>query len=256
MPGVHQELRRQFARQAEDFERPQWSFGDEGLLRWVADATPIGGEDRVLDAAGGTGALGRFLSRHARACVILDVVPEMLEAGERAAADEGRRDVLFVRGDAADMPFLAGQFDVVVTRFALHHMEDPAAALREMARVCRPGGWMTVVDLVDGGGDHNRLERLRDPSHTRALARGELEEAVAAAGVAVSERREREAAMPVRPWFAQARTEEAAAREVEAALRAELEGGPSTGLCPREREGTLTLTQTWVLLGGRTSGDR
>ena len=53
MPGVHQELRRQFARQAEDFERPQWSFGDEGLLRWVADATPIGGEDRVLDAAGG-----------------------------------------------------------------------------------------------------------------------------------------------------------------------------------------------------------
>jgi len=205
MPWVHQQLRRQFARQAEDFERPQWWFSDEELLRWVADATPVGGEDRVLDAAGGTGALGRFLTRHARACVILDVVPEMLEAGARAAADEGRRDVLFVRGDAADMPFLADQFDVVVTRFALHHMEDPAAVLREMARVCRPGGWMTVLDLVDGGGDHNRLERLRDPSHTRALARGELEEAVTAAGVEVSERRERQAAMPVRPWLAQAR---------------------------------------------------
>ena len=252
---MHQELRRQFARQAEDFERPQWWFSDEELLRWVTDATPVGAEDRVLDAAGGTGALGRFLSRHARACVILDVVPEMLEAGARAAAHEGRRDVLFVRGDAADMPFLADQFDVVVTRFALHHMEDPAAALRDMARVCRPGGWMTVVDLVDGGGDHNRLERLRDPSHARALARGELEEAVAAAGVEVSERRERHAAMPAGAWLAQARTEERAAREVEAALRAELEGGAaSTGLCPREREGTLTLTQTWVLLGGRISG--
>jgi ubiquinone/menaquinone biosynthesis C-methylase UbiE len=254
MPGVHQELRRQFARQAEDFERPQWWFSDEELLRWVADATPVGGEDRVLDAAGGTGALGRFLSRHARACVILDVVPEMLEAGARAAADEGRRDVLFVRGDAADMPFLANQFDVVVTRFALHHMDDPAAALREMARVCRPGGWMSVVDLLDGGGDHNRLERLRDPSHTRALAREELEDLVALAGVEVTARREREASMPVRPWLAQSRTEEAAAREVEAALRAELEGGrPSTGLRAREREGMLTLTQTWVLLGGRVS---
>jgi ubiquinone/menaquinone biosynthesis C-methylase UbiE len=200
---VHRELRRQFARQAEDFERPQWLFSDEQLLRWVADATPVGGEDRVLDAAGGTGALGRFLSRHARACVILDVVPEMLEAGARAAAGEGRRDVLFVRGDAAAMPFLADQFDVVVTRFALHHMHDPAAALCEMARVSRPGGWVTVVDLLDGGGGHNRLERLRDPSHTRALAREELEDLVARAGVEVSERREREASMPVRPWMSQ-----------------------------------------------------
>jgi hypothetical protein len=54
MPGVHQELRRQFARQAENFERPQWSFGDERLLRWVADATPVGGEDRVLTRGSAT----------------------------------------------------------------------------------------------------------------------------------------------------------------------------------------------------------
>jgi ubiquinone/menaquinone biosynthesis C-methylase UbiE len=78
------------------------------------------------------------------------------------------------------MPFLADQYDVVATRFAIHHMDDPAAALHEMARVCRPGGWMTVADLLDGGGDHNRLERPRDASHARALAREELEEAVAA----------------------------------------------------------------------------
>jgi hypothetical protein len=68
----------------------------------------------------------------------------------------------------------------------------------------------------------------------------------------VSERREREAEMPVRPWLAQARTDEAAAGEIEAALRA-LDGGAgaSTGLRPREREGALTISQTWVLLGGR-----
>jgi hypothetical protein len=105
--------------------------------------------------------------------------------------------------------------------------------------------------MIDGGGPHNRLEQLRDPSHTRALAREELEDAIGAAGVVLSERRERDGEMPLGPWLKQSRTSDADAREIEAALRAELEGGVPTGLRPREDERGLTITQTWVLVGGR-----
>jgi SAM-dependent methyltransferase len=246
--------RREFARQADTFESPGWLFTATDILDWIAGATPVAPSDRVLDVAGGTGALGRHLSRGAAGCVVLDLVPEMLDAGAAAVAEEGRRDVLFLQGDAGALPFRADQFDVVVTRFALHHMTDPARTIAEMARVCRAGGRVTAIDMVadegPAGEAHDRLERLRDPSHTSAPRHAELVAWVEAAGVRVDARSERDGAMPLRPWLAQAHADDAVVAEVEAALRAELDGGPATGLRPRLRDGWLAVVQRWALVGG------
>jgi len=61
---------------------------------------------------------------------------------------------------------------LVFTRFSFHHFINPSAVLREMIRVCTSGGRVAVVDVAlppDQVDAYNRMEKLRDPSHTRAL---------------------------------------------------------------------------------------
>jgi SAM-dependent methyltransferase len=77
------------------------------------------------------------------------------------------------------LPFEDASFRVVTTRFAFHHFLDPAAVLREMVRVCAPRGRIVVVDDYASeepakAAEFNRLEKLRDPSHVRALTLSEL----------------------------------------------------------------------------------
>lgn len=235
--------RSQFARQAATFESRGYLFTDEGILGWIEAHTPVQGDDRILDVAGGTGALGRHLVRSAASCVVLDLVPEMLAKG----AAHGRRDMLYVLGDATAMPFASAQFDLLVSRFAVHHFDDPAAVFREMARVGVPGARVVVVDMVDGGARHNELERLRDPSHTSALSRERLVELLHDAGFDADVVAEREHTMHADRWLAQAH---GSPEPVEAALRAEAEGGPVTGLRARYADGALRITQTWVIAAG------
>jgi SAM-dependent methyltransferase len=233
----------QFARQSRTFEAAGYVFTDERILGWIEAHTPVRSDDRILDVAGGTGALGRHLVRSAASCVVLDLVPEMLAKG----AAHGRRDTLFVEGDATAMPFADAQFDLIVTRFAVHHLDDPAAAFREMARVGVPGARVVVVDMIDGGERHNELERLRDPSHTSALSASTLLALLAGAGIEASVASEREHTMDAARWLAQAHGDP---DPVEAALREEADGGAPTGLRAHYANGALRITQTWAILAG------
>jgi SAM-dependent methyltransferase len=253
---AHREItRREFTRQSPLFEQPGSLFADPGLLAWIAERVPVCEGDVVLDVAGGTGHLARHLAGRTAFAVVADLTTAMLEEGARATAAAGTRNVVFVEGDATALGFAGGQFDVVVSRFAWHHLDDVARAAAEMARVCRPGGTVAVMDLASEPGAvgerHNALERLRDPSHTRALAEDELPAALAAAGVGAITLAERRAALPAEPWLDRALPDQAARAEVMAALRAEAEdGGPATGLHARAGERGLTIEQRWVLARG------
>lgn len=255
--------RREFARQVGEFERPDSFFGDRQVLEWIAEHVPVGPDDVVLDVAGGAGHVGRHLATGAAFAVVVDLTREMLAAGVAA----GRRDVVFVEGDATALPFAGEQFDVVVCRFAFHHIDEPARAAAEMARVARPGGTVAVIDMVSlpgaEGERHNELERLRDPSHTRALEQDELPAVLDAAGVdaaIVAERRQR---MPAVPWLERAASPDAPRERILAALEAEAAGGEATGLHaagdPRATTGTsrdadepptLFIHQDWVIASG------
>jgi SAM-dependent methyltransferase len=239
--------RSQFALQARTFESPSYLFTDEDILGWIEAHTPVRADDRILDVAGGTGALGRWLVRRAASCVVMDLVPEMLAAAPK------QRDVLYVEGDATAMPFAGSQFDLVVTRFAVHHLDDPAAAFREMARVGVPGARVVVIDMVDGGFEHNALERLRDPSHTTALPRETLLALLADAGIDAAVASEREHTMDADRWLRQAHGDP---EPVAAALEAEARGGPATGLRARFVNDALQITQTWVILAGVSDARR
>jgi SAM-dependent methyltransferase len=243
--------RREFAKQAASFEASGSLFRDRSILDWIAEHVPVPPGGQILDVAGGTGQTGRHLARGGASAVIVDLTLPMLAAGLRSVREEGRGDVVFARGDAADLPFPDDQFDVVVCRFAMHHMDDPSAAVAEMARVCRPEGGVTLIDLVTGGARHDELERLRDPSHMRSLGEDELGDLLKGAGREPDRVAIREHVLAVDGWLEQAQTPPGAAEEIRAALEAEAGGGPPSGLRASWTEaGELTIRHRWVLVGG------
>jgi ubiquinone/menaquinone biosynthesis C-methylase UbiE len=109
------------------------------------------------------------------------------EAREHAAA-LGLTNVDWHVGNVLPLPFPDRSFSVVVSRFAFHHFPDPLAVLREMRRVCERPGRIVVADMAASEDPKkaaalNAMERLRDPSHTRALSLVELRALFAHAGL-------------------------------------------------------------------------
>lgn len=247
------EVERAFTTQAAAFEDGARNQVFTSDARWVFDRLPLTGADLVLDVAAGTGHAARQLAATARAVVALDATAAMLARGQAAAAHEGLANIMFMRGDAAALPFLDESFDVVVSRFAAHHFAAPGRVVAEMARCTRPGGHVALVDLAAApdpsvAAQQNRLERLRDPSHTRMLSATELEALLTDAGLEVADVTTRALERPLRPWLEQTETPAETAAEIERALHAELELGESatTGFAPRIAHGELWFTQTFA----------
>jgi ubiquinone/menaquinone biosynthesis C-methylase UbiE len=168
----------------------------------------------------------------------------MLEQGWIEAKRVALRNIVFMQADAAALPFVDGSFDVVVSRFALHHFEDPAVQIAEMRRVLRPGGRLAVADLISDPDPEiatlqNHLERLRDPSHTRMLPLDELAELVGGTDVEF-----RDTERQLEPWLAQTHTSKRAANQIRKALQAELDGGAATGFRPRDVGGDPRFLHT------------
>jgi hypothetical protein len=120
-----------------------------------------------------------------------------------------------------------------------------------MARVCRAGGCVAVVDLLspddrDLRETHNRLERIRDPSHTTALTREELLAAMEAAGLVVESVESRDVALDFARWTDMTDTPPADRACIEDALTRELHDGPATGMRPFVTDGRLKFLHTWA----------
>ena len=242
-----------FSTQAEAFEDARFNRLFTLDAEWLFEHLECRPEELAerLDVAAGTGHAARSLAPRVRAAVAIDLTPAMLAAGRRAAGESGVRNIVFQLGDAAALPFLDESFDVVVSRFALHHVENPRAVIAEMARCVRPGGRIALADMVSEddpalAGAQNRLERLRDPSHTRMLSVGELTSTLAGLGLGAVTVEGREIDRPLEPWLEQAQTAPAVADALRTEIQAEIEGGRATGLSPYERNGEIRFVQRWA----------
>jgi len=94
----------------------------------------------VLDLAAGTAVSTVELARSGATAIATDFSLGMLRAGRH-------RPVPLVAGDALHLPFRDGAFDAVTISFGLRNVADTAAALRELARVTRPGGRLVVCEF-------------------------------------------------------------------------------------------------------------
>ena len=154
MPTLHRSHGSRFG----SFDHPErydrWANRfSRGLYERVAsDVSGAGLADgsRVLDVGTGPGRVPLAIARVAPGLHVegLDLSPEMVAAAGRNAAEAGLGDrVAFTAGDVANLPYEDASFDLIVSTMSQHHWRDPAAGLRELRRVLRPGGQVWIYDF-------------------------------------------------------------------------------------------------------------
>ena len=166
----------QFTRQAVPFSKAAGIRNEEALNRIVQWAG-AGSEDTALDVACGPGLLVCAFARVVKHATGIDLTPAMLEQAQKIQREQGLTNITWQPGNVYSLPFPDSQFSIVSSRFAFHHLEQPLNALKEMKRVCKPGGRVVVADMApdpEKAAALNAAERLRDPSHIRALPEAEL----------------------------------------------------------------------------------
>jgi ubiquinone/menaquinone biosynthesis C-methylase UbiE len=249
--STHSErVREAFSAQAAAFEDVHHNHLFTTDASWLFQPLALDGSELLLDVAAGTGHAARELAPRVRTAVAVDVTPAMLEAGKRAADAATVANVVFMRGDAAALPFLDASFDVAVTRFALHHVERPRDVLVEIVRCVRPGGRVGIADMLAVDDEtlalhQNRLEQARDPSHTGMLSAAALVALLGELGLADVTIETREIDRPLTPWLEQASVAPDVAGAIRRELRDELAGRVASGFRPYERAGELRFSQRW-----------
>ncbi len=177
----------QFSKQAIPFSTAK-TIADEKALQLLIDSVGAGPDDMLLDVACGGGNVVCAFARIVRHATGIDMTPAMLDRARAIAREKSLTNVSWDQGQATALPYADGAFTIVVTRFSFHHFIEPLAVLKEMMRVCAPGGRVLVADMHTStdsakGAEFNRLELLRDPSHVRALPLAELKALFPAAGL-------------------------------------------------------------------------
>ncbi len=237
----------EFTRQAETFLASPTLSASEVTSRVGQALGP--GVRRVLDLACGPGVLLPTLSEHAESVVGVDLTRKALTLARQV---EANGPVSLVRALAEDLPFAPGSFDAVVFRLALHHFVQPAFVLAAARPLLRRRGRLVVLDVL-GPEDRttrecrDRVERLRDPSHTKLLSRASMTAHLEQAGFTLREETLWSQSREFSEW-ARIINEPRRMAEVERVLRALVRSGDdSTGLDLREKGSELWFTYQWGL---------
>jgi len=221
-------VREQFTRQAEAYAGMQQTR-DEASMRGLVALSGARAASRVLDVACGPGFLTLAF---AGACAVargIDATPAFVARARSLARERGVENVSFALGDVNALPEPDAAWDVVTCRAAFHHFPDPARVLAEMARVAKPGGTLLVADLLgseqpERAALHDRIERLCDPTHVRALPDSEFLRLFRAQDLEVASQHGLEMHYDVEEWLAHGGPDAATAAEIRKLLEESIEG--------------------------------
>lgn len=244
-------VRLSFKKQAEKFVAYHMSkteYSDYLIKRIGAKGT-----EHALEVAAGTCICGRALAPFVKDITCLDLTEEMLAQGKKLAGESQINNIYFQTGNAEELPYESEMFDLVITRLSFHHFDNPEKPFQEMKRVLKKGGKLVVWDMEAAEESlrkiDDKIENMRDPSHTRILSREEFEK--------MFERDfalqcEETTLVPVnlKSWMELTDTPEDVQKEITNLMKAELAGGGKTGFSPYIKDSQIMFDHRWLLLIG------
>jgi ubiquinone/menaquinone biosynthesis C-methylase UbiE len=188
-PSHQQTVQEQFTKTADAFARYVVRDTPEMVAEKVAFAQ-VRAADLLLDVCCGPGAFLLAVAPLVRFARGIDLTEEMIRQARAFQAERRIRNVYFERGEAERLPYGDGVFDFVTSQYAFHHLPAPGVVLQEMIRVAKPGSRLLLIDSLAPEADvrwdlHNRIEVLRDPSHTQTLRLTDFRDMFRAAGLQV-----------------------------------------------------------------------
>ncbi|WP_031434669.1 class I SAM-dependent methyltransferase [Methylomarinum vadi] len=177
------EIVNQFSKQAIPFAQ---LTGHRDSMQLLVELSKVSEDDSVLDVACGPGLVACEFAKIARHVTGIDLTETMIEQAKLRQMDMGLTNLSWDTGNVLSLPYESNSFAVVVSRYSFHHFLDHKAVLMEMIRVCKHNGMVLIADValpkekVDA---YNRMEKLRDPSHIKALSLQEWEQLLGEAGL-------------------------------------------------------------------------
>jgi len=125
------------------------------------------GEGKALDIGTGSGRLASGLCEYGYTVISIDENENALKSADHNIINDGKcNNILLMKGDAHNLPFLDKTFDVVATYNAMHHMRDYKKVIDEMFRVLKSGGKILISELNEKGRDEvEKRHRERGQHH-------------------------------------------------------------------------------------------
>ena len=152
---------------------------DSEHLNKILEFVKISEGMRILDLGTGSGYLSFPIAKNNPGCEVvgLDIVNDALETNRMRADSEGIKNLSFISYDGIDFPFEEKSFDLVVTRYALHHFPDIEHSIGEVSRVLKSGGMLFISDPCPNECDTERFVddymRLKKDGHIKFYTRDE-----------------------------------------------------------------------------------
>jgi len=166
---------------------------DVGHLEKILKFINIKSGMRILDLGTGSGYLSFPIAKNNPDCEVvgLDIVSDALEANRIRAEAEGLSNLTFVSYDGTDFPFEAESFDLVVTRYALHHFPDIEHSIKDVSRVLKASGVLFISDPCPNDCDSERFVddymRLKKDGHIKFYTKTEWQNICARHGLKLSD---------------------------------------------------------------------
>ena len=244
-------VKQSFKKQAEKFAAYHMSKAE--YTDYLVKRIEAKGTEHALEVAAGTCICGRALAPFVKDITCLDLTEEMLAQGKKLAAESQIKNISFQKGNAEELPYETETFDLVITRLSFHHFDNPEKPFQEMARVLKKGGKLIVWDMEAAEESlrtiDDKIERMREPSHTRILSREEFEKMFEKDFTLQCEET---TLVPVnlKSWMNLTDTPEEVQKKITDLMQTDLSGGSKTGFSPYNKDSQIMFDHRWLLLIG------
>ena len=155
---------------------------DEHHLKNILDFLPFRADMKILDLGTGSGYLSfPIAKKYPNISIIgLDIVEKALEVNRFMAKEQNVRNISFITYDGIDLPFADNEFDMVISRYALHHFPDIQKSISEVSRVIKQEGFLFISDPTPNVNDISRFAdgymQLKKDGHIKFYTEGEWQQ--------------------------------------------------------------------------------